>query len=184
MLIVWIIIGIAGIAAVMIGLFRFAATWRSDRVGEDLPTTPLERLGWIGLWVTAAVGAGMVVLVAINGATRFYENDTSRGIFTILLLVGIAVWAAAWRIVSRPRGSAVIDERDRDILARSFSVESVVVIVSLVLWTVVLTEVYWDEGAIPIGYLQLIFWSTFILGAFGRSLGIVLGYRREPMVDA
>jgi hypothetical protein len=184
MLIMWIITGIVGAAAVMIGLFRFAAAWRPQPDRGDLPTTPLERLGWTGLWVTGAVGAGMVVLAATNGAARLYENDASRRIFTILLLVGIAVWAAVWRVVSRPQGGAVIDERDRDILARSFSVESVVVILSLVLWTVVLTEVYGDEGAVPIGYLQLIFWSTFILGAFGRSLGIVLGYRRGPMVDA
>ena len=78
----------------------------------------------------------------------------------------------------------MIDERDREILARSFSVESMLVILSLAAWTVILTEVFWDEGAVPLGYLQLIFWSTFILGAFGRSLGIVLGYRREPLVDA
>jgi hypothetical protein len=184
MSIFWAILAIGGIVAALVGLLRLMAAWRPDRDARELPTTPLERLGWTGLWVTAAVGTGMVVLVFVNGATRFYEDDTSRGIFTVLLLVGIAVWTAAWWVVSRPRGSAVIDERDRDILARSFSVESVVVIVSLVLWTVGLTEVYWDEGAIPIGYLQLIFWSTFILGAFGRSLGIVLGYRREPTVDA
>ena len=78
----------------------------------------------------------------------------------------------------------MVDERDRAILAQSFSVESVVVLLSLVAWTVILTEVFWDEGAVPIAYLQLLFWTTFVGGALGRSLGIVLGYRREITVDA
>ena len=69
-------------------------------------------------------------------------------------------------------------------ISRSLSVESMIVLLSLVAWTVVLTEVYWDEGVAPVGYFQLIFWSTFVAGAFGRSLGIVMGYRREISVDA
>jgi hypothetical protein len=77
-----------------------------------------------------------------------------------------------------------MDERDRAVLARSFSVESMVVLVSLVAWTVGLTEAFWDEGSIPVAYLQLLFWSTLVGGAMGRSLGIVLGYRRGVAVDA
>lgn len=69
-------------------------------------------------------------------------------------------------------------------MARSFSVESMVVLVSLVAWTVGLTESFWDEGSIPISYIQLLFWTTFVGGAMGRSLGIILGYRRELTVDA
>lgn len=181
---VWMIAAGLGGIALLIGLSRFFAQIWPEARSEDLPTTPLERLGWVGLWVTAGVGITMAVLVAVNGATDFYENDTTRGIFTVVLMVGLAVWAGTWRKVKGRERSAVVDERDRAILARSFSVESVLVILSLVAWTVSLTEIFWDDGAIPIGYLQLLFWSTFILGAFGRSLGIVLGYRREPRIDA
>lgn len=181
---VWIIVGGLG-ALLVVGLFvRFVQGLRPLRRIEELPATPLERLGWIGVWVTLAIGVGIGVLVALRGAAGFYEDGTSRGIFTILLLLGVVAWAVAWRVLSRPAGSAVVDERDREVLARSFSVETLVVILSLVAWTISLTEVFRDEGAVPIGYLQLIFWSTFVAGAFGRSLGIVLGYRREPLVDA
>lgn len=54
----------------------------------------------------------------------------------------------------------------------------------LLTWTIALTEVFSDDGVMPIAYLQLIFWSTFVGGAFGRSLGIVMGYRRGIAVDA
>jgi hypothetical protein len=177
----WIIVAAVGALLAAIALTRYARGLRPQMSG--LPMTPLERLGWIGLGVTATVGAGMAALVAIVGVTGFQENGAARGIFTLLMLGGIAVWGGAWYVISRRRGGAVVDERDRSILARSLSVESIVVLLSLVAWTVTLTEVFWDEGAIPLGYLQLLFWSTFIGGAFGRSLGIVLGYRREITVD-
>jgi len=184
MQVTWIIIASIGSVAFVTGLVRVLARLRPAPGTEGLPATPLERLGWVGLVVTGLIGICIIVLALFVGANDFYENGVSRGIFTILLLLGMGAWFAAWRVVSRPTGRAVIDERDRSILARSFSVETLVVILSLVAWTISLTEIYRDEGAVPIGYLQLIFWSTLVLGAFGRSLGIVLGYRQEPLIDA
>lgn len=178
----WIILGWAGAIAALVALVRVFTKWRS--VGEPLPATPLERLGRIGLLITISLGFGLLAIVAVDGAGGFYGTGTSRGVFTVVLTAGIGGWVVAWRMVRRPTGRVVIDERDRAILARSFSVESLLVILSLVAWTIGLTEIFRDEGAVPLGYIQLIFWSVFIAGAFGRSLGIVLGYRKEPMVDA
>ena len=79
----------------------------------------------------------------------------------------------------------MVGERDRGILARSLSVESMIVELSLVAWTVVLTEVYWDEGVAPVGYFRLIFWSTFGGGASGgrsaSSWGTAGRSRSMPM---
>lgn len=180
----WIASAALGAVAFLVGVARFVRANRPERRDERLPATPLERLGWIGIWVTASVGTGLAVIVAYVGPEGFHEDRVSRLLFWLMLMVGLGVWALAWRRLSRATGHAVVDERDRAILARSFSVESAVVIVSLVAWTVGLTEANWETGSVPLGYLQLLFWSTFILGAFGRSLGIVLGYRREPLVDA
>jgi hypothetical protein len=182
MIVLWIILAVLGLIVVG-ALGRFLWNLRPQAAMRGLPPTPLERLGWLGLAITLVVGIGMATLVAFQGATGFNEDATSRGIFWILMLAGVGVWVVAWRVANRRHGGAVVDERDRAILARSLSVESMIVLLSLVAWTVVLTEVYWDEGAVPIAYLQLLFWSTFIGGLFGRSLGIVLGYRRETMVD-
>lgn len=180
----WIVIGVVAgvIVAGMLG--RFAWALRPDPAMSGLPTPPLERLGWLGLGITGAVGAGLGVLVASYGASGFQEDSTPRGIFWLLLVGGAAVWFVAWFVITRRQGGAVVDERDRAILARSLSVEAIFVLFALVAWTVTLTEVFWDEGVVPIGYLQLLFWSTLIGGAFGRSLGIILGYRREIAVDA
>lgn len=182
--VVWISLAALGAILMVVAVGRFAWNLRPQPGIGGQPITPLERLGWIGLGITTVVGLGLATLIIFGGATAFHEDATSRTMFWILLVSGIGVWMASWTVIKRRSGGPVVDERDRAILARSLSVESVIVLVSLVAWTVTLTEVYWEEGAIPIAYLQLLFWSTFIGGAFGRSLGIVMGYRREITVDA
>ncbi len=181
---VWIWIAAVGSVLLVFGLAQFFGASRSGPDMRDLPPTPLERLGRVGLAVTATLGLGLAALVGASGVADFVEDGATRAAFYLMLLGGAAVWLMAWRRLRGPAGTTVIDERDRAIQARSFTVESVLVILSLVAWTVTLTEVFWQQGAVPLGYLQLIFWSTFIAGAFGRALGIVLGYRREPSADA
>ena len=180
----WIVAAMVAFLAVLVGLGRFLWAMRPNLDAGDLPATPLERLGWIGLGVTGCLAVGLIALVAVGGVSGFTGEGSMSTLFNLMLLVGIVVWVFAWRRLRGPSGSTVVDERDRAIQARSFAVESVLVILSLVTWTVVLTEIFRDEGALPLGYLQLIFWSTFILGAMGRTIGIVLGYRREPSPHA
>lgn len=176
---VWITLAVIGGVLVIGTVGRFLWNLRPQPEMSGVPTAPLERLGWIGLGVTLVIGIGLAVLVALVGTDFIDENTTARG-----MIVGFGAWGASWYLIKRRSGGAIIDERDRAILARSLSVESVIVLLLLVTWTIALTEIYRDEGVMPIAYLQLIFWTTFIGGAFGRSVGIVMGYHREIIVDA
>jgi len=180
----WIGFAVLGGALVVIAIARFIRGLVPQSEMRDVPMTALETLGWVGLAVTGLVTAGLGVLVAVVGVTDLQEADSARFIFWLILIVGIGVWLAAWIALRRRNGGVVADERDRVVLARSLSVESMVVLLSLVTWTVVLTEAFWDDGTVPLAYLQLLFWTTLIGGAMGRSLGIVLGYRREIDTDA
>lgn len=181
---VWMAIAVVGAIVFIAAIARFFRNLRLQAEMGVQPMTPLEKLGWVGLAVTGAVGAGLAILVAIAGMSFFDDNSLARGIFWLLIAGGMGAWFAAWRLIKHRSGETSVDERDRAILARSFSVESLVVLLSLLTWTVSLTEVFSKDGVMPLAYLQLIFWSTFIGGAFGRSLGIVLGYRREIPIDA
>jgi hypothetical protein len=178
-------IGVAALCGTLflIGVARSLVGLRPTPDMRGVPITALEALGWVGVAVAGALGAGLGVLIAAFGAADLFD-ETARFILWAMLIVGITVWALAWLVIKRRTGAVVADERDRAILARSFSVESMMVLLSLVVWTVALTEAFNDDGAVPIGYLQLIFWTTLIGAAMGRSLGIVLGYRREIDVDA
>lgn len=181
---VWITLAVLGGAVLVAAIGRSLWSVRPQPEMGGLPAAPLEKLGWVGVAVTTAVGLCLAALVVFEGASFFDENAAARGIFWIVMWGGIAVWVGAWYAIKRTSGPAAVDERDRAILSRSLSVESMIVLLSLVTWMIVLTEVYRDEGAVPVAYLQLIFWSTLIGGAFGRSLGIVLGYHREVDIDA
>ena len=46
----------------------------------------------------------------------------------------------------------------------------------VVVWTMALTEVYWEAGQIPISMLTLLFWSCMIMLFLARSVGIIVGY--------
>ena len=170
----WVIIGTLAFLVLLVGGSRLLVRLRSEPALRGLPRTPIQRLAWIGVAVSIAVGVGVAVLTAIEGVSGLDDNPA----LSILVMGGVGVWLAAWHRTNRRRGGAVVDERDRAILARSFSVESMIVLLSLVAWTITLTEVFRQDGAVPIGYLLLLFWSTFVAGIFGRSLGIILGYRR------
>jgi hypothetical protein len=180
---VWIIVSVVGAILLVWGVGRFGWNLRPQPAMGGTPVAPLEKLGWVGLAVTTVVGLGLSLIIVVEGVS-FFDNDTARGIFWLLLIGGFGIWAATWWVVKRRNSGTVVDERDRAILARSLSVESMIVLFSLVTWTIVLTEAFRAEGAIPLAYLQVIFWSTFIGGAFGRSLGIILGYHREIAADA
>lgn len=145
---------------------------------EKLPTTPLQRLAQVGLSIVVVVGIGLGVLVAIEGPTGVFDNDTTRRVFGGLILAGIVVWGGASLRTYRQNGTVVVDERDRNILQRATSLESGLALLSLTAWMVILTEVFWADQSVPLGYLQLLFWSTFLAAVLGKSLGIVIGYRR------
>jgi hypothetical protein len=44
---------------------------------SGLPTTALERLGWIGLAITGFVGVGLAVLVVVVGVTDVHSETMS-----------------------------------------------------------------------------------------------------------
>lgn len=180
----WIAIATLGAVLFLVALSRFVSGLWPQPAMRDVPMTALETLGWVGVSVCGGLGAGLGVLIAVVGVDGFHEESAARFAFWLMLMAGIGVLTFAWWTMKRRQGAVVADERDRAILARSFSVESMIVLLSLVAWTVGLTEVFWDEGAVPIAYIQLLFWTTLIGGALGRSVGIILGYRREIPVDA
>ena len=63
-------------------------------------------------------------------------------------------------------------------MERSSRIQWLAVIFSLVAWTISLTEVYREQGQVPIAFLNLIFVSILIISVLAQSLGILIGYWR------
>ena len=100
---------------------------------------------------------------------------------TLLLLAALVVFAgfgmraAAW--ARQPDGP--LDERDLAILEKAPALEGLPMILTLVLWVVGLQQTYWDQGAVPLVYLYLIFWSVLLVKALALPVGVLVGYRRS-----
>ena len=47
----------------------------------------------------------------------------------------------------------------------------------VVIWTIVLTETYWDQGIPPI-FMYIVFIATLVVSAVAQSIGILIGYWR------
>ena len=125
----------------------------------------------IGLILTIAL---IVVFVAQGDITAF-ERDPNLRLIMYAVLIGVPlIYLILVNLTLRK--PAQLDERDRLIIERSSRAQWLAVIFTLVVWTIVLTEIYRGQGQVPIAFLKLIFMSTLIIGTLAQSLGILVGY--------
>jgi len=135
---------------------------------------PLQKRALYGLafgviWTVAII----VVFIFKGGVSTFNEDQGFRLIIDGIWVVGIVLYGILMHTLLRKRSQ--VDERDRLILGRAPLVQLWAVILSLVVWTIVLTEIYWDQGIPPIFmYLVLIF--TLVVSTVAQSIGILIGY--------
>jgi len=125
----------------------------------------------IGLVLTIVL---IVVLVAQGDITAF-ERDLKLRLVMYAVLIGVPlIYLILVNLTLRK--PTQLDERDRRIIERSSWAQWLAVIFTLVAWTIALTEIYRDQGQVPIAFLKLIFMSTLIIGTLAQSLGILVGY--------
>jgi len=172
---------VAGMGVIAIGVRFVTARNAGPPLDEALPATQLQTIARRGLLIGGILAAGMVALVMYYGPDRWYDDDPIRITFT-LLLVGILVVfgfltmrVGGW--VRRDDGT--LDERDREILNGSQGLRSVAILTTLVIWLIGLQETFRAEGAVPIAYLYLVFWSCLVVSLLAFPLGILVGYRRQ-----
>ena len=125
----------------------------------------------IGLVLTIAL---IAVFVAQGDITAFERNQNLR-LITYAVLIGVPlIYLILVNLTLRKRTQ--FDERDRLIIEKSSRAQWLSVIFTLVVWTIALTEVYRDQGQVPIVFLKLIFTSTLIISTLAHSFGILVGY--------
>ena len=136
---------------------------------------PLRKRALYGLafgvvWAVAII----VVFIVKGGVSTFSEDQGFRLIIDGLWVGGLIVYGI---LMLTLRKQSQVDERDRLIIGRAPVVQLWAVIFSLIIWTIVLTESYWDQGIPPI-FMYLVFMSTLIVSAVAQSIGILIGYWR------
>jgi len=141
---------------------------------------PLQKRAWLGLGIGVAMSVAILAIFITKGATSWNEDQGMRLIVYALFIVGVVLYGIVLFLTRRKPGQpeVIMDERDRVIMSRAPMVQLWAVVVSLVIWTIALTEVYWDQGEIPIVFPQLMFFSILIVNVLAQAIGILIGYRR------
>ncbi len=137
---------------------------------------PLQKRALLSLIAGLVFAIALVVVFITRDITTF---DDDLGFRLVVYVLWIAVPLAYLIIVNLTiRKPELTDERDRLILAKAPKTQYVAILFSLVAWVIVLTEVFWGTGEVPVVFLTIIMISTLIISTLAQSLGILIGYWR------
>ena len=136
---------------------------------------PLQKRALYSFVIGLVLTIALIAVLVIRGDITAFERDLNLRLIMYAVLIGVPlVYLILVNLTLRK--STQLDERDRLIIERSSRAQWLAVIFSLVVWTIALTEIYHDQGQVPIAFLQLIFMSTLIISTLAQSLGILVGY--------
>ena len=139
--------------------------------------TPLQKRALYSLAMGVVFTIALIVVFTAKGDVTAFDEDQGFRLIVYALWVGVPLaYLIMVNLTLKKPGQ--IDERDRLIMDRAPRVQLLAVMFSLVAWTIALTELYRDQGQIPIIFLTIIFISTLIVSTLAQSLGILIGYWR------
>ena len=136
---------------------------------------PLQKRALYSFVIGLVLTIVLVVVLVAQGDVTALESDLNLRLILYAVLIGVPLvyLVLVYLTLRKP---TQLDERDRRIIERSSRAQWLAVIFTLVVWTIALTEIYRDQGHVPIVFLNLIFMSTLIIGTLAQSLGILVGY--------
>ena len=138
---------------------------------------PLQKRALYSFVIGLVLAIALIAVLVAQGDITAFDRDPNLRLIMYAVLIGVPLVYLILVNISL-RKPTQVDERDRLIIERSSRTQWLAVIFSLVAWTIALTEVYRDQGQVPIVFLNLIFMSTLIISTLAQSLGILLGYWR------
>jgi hypothetical protein len=138
---------------------------------------PLQKRALISLLMGLALAIALIV-VFVTRDINAYATDLGFRLIVYALWIGVPVVYLVLINLTRLSKLKQVDERDRLIKDRAPKIQWLSVIFTLVVWYIILNEVYWDQGQLPVVYLTLILISTLVISALAESLGILIGYWR------
>jgi len=145
-----------------------------------VPRTPLQVRAWWALGIALAVAVGLGLVVATRGAESWDASAGTRFAVYGLVLGGFAALGLLAEDTRRriARGTLVLDERDETLLRAAPMAQVAALLVSQGVWTVVLTEAWRSEGAVPVVFLTVLFWSSIVVCMIALPLGVLVAARR------
>ncbi|MDV2989404.1 MAG: hypothetical protein P3T54_04580 [Dehalogenimonas sp.] len=136
---------------------------------------PLQKRALYSLITGIVLVVVLVVILISQGSVDAFETDLNIRLITYAIFIGIPLIYLILVDITL-RKTTQIDERDILIKERSHRIQWVATILTIVTWTIALTEIYQDQGQVPIVFLTLIFISILVITPIAQSLGILIGY--------
>ena len=138
---------------------------------------PLQKRALYSLGTGIIFAIALIMIFILKGDVTTFDEDQGFRMIVYALWVGTPL---AYLIIMNLtlRKPEQIDERDRLIMAKAPKVQYLAVLFSLMAWTIGLTEVFHDQGQVPVIYLTFIMISTLIISTIAQSAGILIGYGR------
>ena len=137
---------------------------------------PLQKRAIYSFIVGLVLAAAVIVILLMQGDITAFDDKLNTRMLMYAAIVGVPLIYLILVNISL-RKPTQIDERDKSIMQKSGSIQFLIIILSLAAWTIGLTEVYSDQGQLPVEYLNLIFMSILIISPLAQSIGILIGYR-------
>ena len=143
---------------------------------------PLQKRALYSLAIGVVCAIALIGIFIAKGDVATFDEDLGFRLVVYALWIGVPLaYLIVVNLTLRKPGQ--VDERDRMIMARAPRIQFLAVLFSLAAWVIVLTEVFSDQGQVPVIYLTLIMISTLIIGTIAQSLGILIGYWRGVSRD-
>ena len=140
----------------------------------------VQKSALFGLVISLSCAISILILFIVKGATSYHEDTSYRIIATCLFLASFFPYGIMLKFTwhKSSDGKINVDERDKKAMERAPSIQLFAVIITLVVWAIALTEIYWDQGQLPIAFPYLILFSCMIVNIIAHSAGILIGYWR------
>ena len=136
---------------------------------------PLQKRALFSLIIGVVFAVVLIVIFVVKGDVTAFDEDLGFRLVVYACWIGVPlVYLVLVNLTLRKPEQ--IDERDRLIMARAPRIQFLAVLFSLIAWAIVLTEIFRDEGHVPVIYMTLILISTLIVSTIAQSLGILIGY--------
>jgi hypothetical protein len=138
---------------------------------------PLQKRAWYSLVIGVILAIVLILVFVIRGDVATFHEDLGFRLIVAALWVGVPLVSLITMKLTL-RKPEQVDERDKLIMKKAPRIQFWAVLFSLVAWVIVLTEVFWSQGQVPVIYLTLIMISTLIISTIAQSAGILIGYWR------
>ena len=134
-----------------------------------------RRRAWLVAVVWSLAGIGFFVAFFSGGGAGEFDTDSGRHLVAALF-IGLGFlgwWIGLWVTRSRD-GEILADERDLHTIARAGQATLVVVCVAIFAITVGLWTFYEGSGAVPVGWMWFVAYTTVILATVTHALAILV----------